>query len=253
MGLKSGEDIYYRTMSSLERHVATVVSITDEDILLRVHPGLPTGISKGQRIVISCKDLDCHTEVIGIEGNILTFKRIWSGKREYFRADDFLPVLATKAMYDPSCRKSKVFLGYNMEITDMEAPDETINPRLWKMLVEINTKLGLILERLQLESEGFTKGENKQVNISESGMRFIMNERVEAGDVLEIKLLLSSSPPLGILTYGNVVRVNNIGDGKYEVALHFSDMDDEVREEISKHILKRQRGIIKKQLQQIER
>jgi hypothetical protein len=179
-------------------------------------------------------------------------ENILSEKREYFRVDDVLPVIAKKVTYDLSCRKSQVFSGYGIEMTEIEVPDETINPSLWKMFVEINNKLGLILERLQMESEGFTKAENKQVNISESGMRFIMNEKVEAGDVLEIKILLSSSPSHGILIYGNVVRVNNIGDGKYEVAIHFSDMDDEIREEIIQHILKRQRGIVKKQMQQVE-
>ncbi|MEW6417003.1 MAG: PilZ domain-containing protein [Nitrospirota bacterium] len=169
-----------------------------------------------------------------------------SGKRGYFRVDDVLPLIAKKVTYDPSCRKSRVFSGYNIEITDTEVPDETINLGLWKMLVEINNKLEMILERLQLESEGFTKAENKQVNISESGIKFIMNEKAETGDVLEIKILLSSSPSLGILTYGNVVRANSIGDGKYEVALHFSDMNDEVREKIIQHILKRQRGIMRK-------
>jgi c-di-GMP-binding flagellar brake protein YcgR len=78
-------------------------------------------------------------------------------------------------------------------------------------------------------------------------VRFAIDEKVEIGDVIEIKMLLPSYPPIGILTYGNVVRVNDAGNGQYEIALHFLDMEDEVRNEIIKYAVKRQRDIIRKQ------
>ncbi|MEW6571381.1 MAG: PilZ domain-containing protein [Nitrospirota bacterium] len=169
-------------------------------------------------------------------------------RRGCFRIDDIFALTARK-VHEQLYKKSKVFSGYSMEMADTEAPDGTIDPVLWKALIDINAKLALILEKLQLKDEGFIKTENRQVNISETGMRFVMNEKVEAGDVIEIKMLLYSRPPLGILTYGNVVRVKDIGSGRYEVALHFSEIDDEVREELIRYILKRQREMIRKHRQ----
>lgn len=176
---------------------------------------------------------------------------MWGEVREYFRVDDVFPVISGKVMEDSPYRKSKVFAGYSMEIPNMDLSDGTINPRLWKILVDINTKLRLILEHLQLDSEGLIKAENIPVNISASGMRFKTKEKVDIGDTIEIKMLLPTSPPVGILTYGNIVRLNDIGNGEYEVAVRFSDMDDEVRDEIIQYTLKRQREILRKHKQQL--
>lgn len=171
--------------------------------------------------------------------------------RGYFRVDDVFPVISRKVTEDSPYRKSKVFPGYSMEISYMDVSDGTINPQLWKMLVDINTKLGLILEHLQLESEGLIKAEDMPVNISASGIRFKMKEKIDIGDVIEIKMLLPTYPPVGILTYGNIVQVKDLGNGEYEVALHFSDMDDEVKDEIIQYALKRQREILRKHKQQL--
>jgi len=172
--------------------------------------------------------------------------------RGYFRVDDVFPVISRKVTEASPYRKSKVFPGYSMEISYMDVSDGTINPQLWKMLVDINTKLGLILEHLQLESEGLIKAEDMPVNISASGIRFKMKEKVDIGDVIEIKMLLPTYPPVGILTYGNIVQVNDLGNGEYEVALYFSDMDDEVKDEIIQYALKRQREILRKNKQQLD-
>lgn len=204
-------------------------------------------------MVLSFADLDYYAEVISMEDNTLRLKRMQGVNREYFRVDDVFPVIAKKVTGTLLNRKSKIFLGYVSGIYEVGAHDETINPQLWKLLVDMNNKLGLILERLYLESEGFLKAEDKQVNISASGIRFAMEENVDAGDIVEVKMLLPTYPPVGILTYGKVVRVENRGNGLHEVALHFSDMDDDVRDEIIQYSIQRQREFIRKQKQQKEK
>lgn len=173
--------------------------------------------------------------------------------REYFRVNDIFPVLSRRVTGDVPGRKSKVFAGYSMEVSDVDISDETINPQLWKILVDINTKLGLVLKKLELESEGLIKAEDIPVNISASGMRFKMKERVALGDIIEIRMLLPTYPPVGILTYGNVVEARDLGNGEYEVASRFSDLDDEVRDEIIQYTLNRQREILRKQKQQLDK
>jgi len=252
MGLKAGDEVYYRLIPEQTRYGGTVLSIDDEDIILQASVGSATDIPEGQYIVITGPEHEYYTKVVGIEGNTIRLKRMWTERRGFFRVDDAFPVIAQKAEKRPPCKKSKVIAGYGSGIYDSDLPDETISPLLWKMLSDINSKLGLILERLHLEGEGLLKAESRQVNVSASGIRFTVKEKVEIGDTLEVKMLLPTCPPVGIITYGNVVRVNDIGNGEYEVALHFSDMDDEVRDEIIQYTLKRQREIIRRQRQQKE-
>jgi len=250
MGLHKGENVYYNIMPETTRYSGIVVSLDDETIVLQtknIHD-----VSPGKYVVILDADSKYYTEILNINDNNLTLKKVWGEKRSYFRVDDSFPLEAKRIKDDAPYKKSKIFRGYDLERPDIDLPDETINPKLWQMLVDINAKLTMILDRLHFESEGFKKSEEKIVNLSASGMRFMMNENVAPGDRLEIKMLLPTGPPIGILTYGNVVRVNETGDEQYEVSLHFSDMDEEVKEEIIRYAINRQREMIRKERQRNE-
>jgi c-di-GMP-binding flagellar brake protein YcgR len=96
------------------------------------------------------------------------------------------------------------------------------------------------------------EGEPKEVNISEGGIRFKTRESVEIGDVLEISILLPMHLPMKLVTYGTVVRVEERDKGEYEIALHFADMDDDVRGGIFRYVFDRQREIIRKERQDKE-
>ena len=249
MKLLEGERIYYQLMPEMERHSATIVSLEGEHVVFKT-TGVQPKIPKGTVLVIPSSDFKYYTEVLKSDGALVTVKHLWSENRSYFRVDDFFPVISRKVGGEAQCGSSKIFSGYGIEIQDEAFPDETVNPRLWKMLIAINSKLHMILERLQLESEGLINVKNKPVNLSASGLRFTMDEKVGIGDLLEIKMLLPKYPPIGILAYGNVVKVHDKEDGTYEVSLHFHNMDDEVRDEIIQYALKRQREIIKKEREQ---
>jgi hypothetical protein len=171
-----------------------------------------------------------------------------SGKeRDSFRVSDILSVKANKVSEDElPFMRSRVLTGFSIEASETGPADETLQPQVWKILVAINKKLDLIMERLHLESEKFMAIEDRQVNLSESGMRFTMDERVEKGDMIEIKMILPEYPPVGILTFGEVVRVNSRGDKTYDIAVHFLDMDidSKVKDAIVKYLLRRQREIL---------
>jgi c-di-GMP-binding flagellar brake protein YcgR len=49
-----------------------------------------------------------------------------------------------------------------------------------------------------------------------------------------------------LLLYGSVVRAEDAGEGETEIALQFTDIDDELRDEIIQYALMRQRDIIRK-------
>jgi hypothetical protein len=186
-----------------------------------------------------------------VDGQTLRLRRIWGEKREYFRVDDVFPVQCSRIAPDQVRRRAQVFSGYGVDLPEeTEMPEQTENPAIWKMLTDINTKLSLILQHLQLEKEGCVNAEHRPVNLSASGIRFIMNEPVSLGDAVEMKLLLPTQPPVGVLTHGEIVRVRDLGNHEYEVGVHFADMDDDVRDEIIQYALKRQRDLIRSLRQQ---
>jgi c-di-GMP-binding flagellar brake protein YcgR len=58
-------------------------------------------------------------------------------------------------------------------------------------------------------------------------------------------MLLPARPPLGVIVYGTVIRADDAGNGETEIALHFNEMSEELRNEIIQYSLMRQREIIR--------
>jgi len=251
MALQPGDHIRYRLLPETTAFGAIIQTIDENVIVLRLDPDAPSHIPVGQDIVIPEPDAetDYYNEVIGRDKTTLRLKRLWTGSRDYFRVNDAFPVLYKKVEGNENGRESRVIPGFGVETNDLEAPDETISPWLRKMLLDINARLGLVLTKLNLESEGLSRSESIPVNISAAGLRFTMDGQVQVGDTIEVKMLLPASPPVGIVTYGSVTRVEKLGVGGFDVSVSFLDMDDEVRDIIIQYALKRQRKFIRRQRQ----
>jgi len=252
MALSSGEKITYCMIPGMQRYGAIVQSIDTATIVLQLQSDPPATLVQGQYVMISdaSEEVDYYSEILGREGTVLRLKRVWTGKRGYFRVDDMFPVLHKKMNAGVVLPESRIYAGYGQEIGDLETTDDTVNPRLWRMLVDINAKLGLILEQLNIEGEGLTKAERIAVNISASGIRFPVDAAVEMGDVMEIKMLLPTNPAVGIVAYGTVVRIENPQASGSVVSLHFIDLTEEVRDAIIQYTLKRQRDIVRRYREQ---
>jgi hypothetical protein len=134
---------------------------------------------------------------------------------------------------------------FDASVPEAEPADTDINPKLWQMLVNIRTMLGMVLERLDLDTAGFLQSEKIRVNMSATGLRFQTRERYAVGDKLEIKMLLPARPPLGVLVYGSIIRVDDMGGGESEIALRFYNISDDLRDDIIQYSLMRQREIIR--------
>lgn len=247
MEIKKGNKITFRLSDALEDYNAEVAGYEDHLITLTFDKAIPLAISKGSSIIITYNDMDFRAEVESFSSGTLTATLLWSDKREYFRVDDFIQILARKVEDHGACMRSRIFSGYKINVPDELTPDESINPVLWKMLVDIHSKLGLILERLNPDSESLLKAEIKPVNISAAGIFFVMDEEVKKGDLVEVKMLLPDVLPIGIATYGRVVRAVDAGCGQYKVALSFEDIEDYIRDEIIQYTLRRQRDILARQ------
>ena len=249
MSLHPGEQICYRLMPEILRYTAVVESDDEHTILLRIGDDMPPQITSGNYIMITEPetDIEHYTEVLSRDDQLIELKRLWTGKRGYFRVDDMFPVLCRNVTRENVQPESKLFSGYGGEIEDMNVPDETVSPRLWKMLADMNAKLGMILERLNLEQEGLAHARSLPVNISASGIRIPLTEHAGIGDTMEIKMLLPVYPPVGVLAHATVLRVEEQGPDTYRTSLQFVDLADEVRDVIIQYTLKRQRELIRRQ------
>ena len=243
MNLTPGEKVSYKSLPQVVNHLGTVISADDGTIVLGVEAGQE--IAAGQHLMISWEAQQCFTEVVEQGEDVLTLRRIWSNSRESFRVDDVISMVVRKVQENEPLNVSRLIPFFDAGVIDAESPEMDVNPKLWQMLVNIHAMLGMVLERLDLETAGFLRSEKKRVNMSANGLRFRTRERYEAGDELEVKMLLPARPPFGILVHGSIIRVDDVGGGEYEIALQFIDLSDDLREEIIQYSLMRQREIIR--------
>ena len=180
-------------------------------------------------------------------------------KRNYFRVEDIISVVANPVHIDKekaeefrkSVVSSKAFSLMDVQGQPASDLEETVaesrdNTKLYGMMTEIKTKLDFIINHMMLDREGLTQSEKKFVNISASGIRFTVEQPVNVNDIMEIKLLLPTYPPVAVFAYGEVKRVKELDKNKYEVALEYLNMSESVRNEIMQYTLSHQREIIRK-------
>ncbi len=180
-------------------------------------------------------------------------------KRGFFRVDDVIsvvvnPFCAENGMDEEflkNLKSSKAFSLMDVSIPLQTGEEEgpagnRENEKLYGMMDEIKTKLDFIINHFMLEKEGLLPAEKKLVNISASGIRFVMNHPAKVNDVMEVKMLLPTCPPVAVFAYGKVMRVRDLGENHHEVALEFLNMADSVRNEIIQYTLAHQRETIRK-------
>lgn len=247
MELKQGENVPFKLMPGMETYQGAILSIDEQTLVLQPREKLPATATAGRYVIIPEVDtgLDYYTEILENNEGLLRLKRLWNGKRDYFRVCDVLPLVVRKVSGERSLRKSRIIAGYGSGPSEPAQQDETVSPQVWRMLVDISAKLDALMEKQYLESAGLTHAENIAVSISASGIKFTLHEPAAVGDIMEIKMSLPLYPPVGVISFGEVVRATPIDQHSCEVALKFINMDDDVRDEIIQYTLKRQREIIR--------
>lgn len=243
--------MFCRLAPGVEQYKAVVLAYEGDDIVIEADAERPVALVKGQQLTVSTGELDYFTEVVSSDAGKIRLKCPSADRREFFRIDDIIAVIINKVQGDIKIKKSKVISEFGLDMSNLrtytvDVPDETISPVLWKMLVDISAKLGLILDRLTLESEGLMKAEETEVNISAAGIRLKVKERYFQGDFLEVKMMLPSSPPMGIVVYGQASTVIELPGDRYDLSIHFIDVEEDVKDEIIQYTLKRQREALRK-------
>jgi hypothetical protein len=174
-------------------------------------------------------------------------KQTEADQRESFRIDDTLAVIICKIEDKEFPLTGEPFRDDLQDLSLVALQKENINPYLWKMLVNLNKKLDHVLERLPVD---LIKTKAQPINLSSTGMKVKVNKNFEPEETVRIKMLLPTLPAKEMVITGKVVRVEASEDGEYEVALHFLDLDEEVRDELFHYTLNRQRKAITAQRQQ---
>jgi hypothetical protein len=180
-------------------------------------------------------------------------------RRRHFRIDDVISVVANPVHIDEeksqefakTVASSKAFSlteNQHVDIVDDESvlPKDPDNKKLFDMMTEVKAKLDFIINQFMLEKEGLNKPEKKFVNISASGIRFTVDYAVKEGEIMDIKLLLPTYPPVAVLAYGEVKRAVPLDDGKYDIALEYLNMSESVKNEIIQYAFAQQRESIRR-------
>jgi len=179
-------------------------------------------------------------------------------KRRYFRVDDIIIVVAHPLNLDvenaeeviKNVSSSKVVplteTDTGEELESLDQAEHMNDKILHRMMTEIRLKLNFIINHLVMEKEGLMSSEKRLVNISASGIRFTIEREAKVGEIMEIKMVLPTYPPVAIFAYGKVVRARKLENNKYEVALEYLNMTESVRNEIIQYTLSHQREMIRK-------
>ncbi|VAX27377.1 hypothetical protein MNBD_NITROSPIRAE02-27 [hydrothermal vent metagenome] len=249
MSIKTGSDVHVRTRDGINCFNARVTEV--DGVNFRLGSDCVVSGLKGQKVLICQGNTETMAIVKDIRGKELFLEvsddLYEDERRSFFRVDDAFPVKIKKV--GKLSVRSPVFLSQPTDKKTAEIGSGSQESGLVPLLQEINSKLDFLLDTLVLKDVGVLNEEARAVNISASGIRFEIDEEFEPGDVLELKMLLPSYPPVAVLSFGEVARVGVLErDGRrvYDTAIGFVEMTDEVRDEIIRYTLRRQREIIRK-------
>jgi hypothetical protein len=163
--------------------------------------------------------------------------------REYARVNAYLPVRIRRV---PEEERLIVRSRIAMESALIEHPDmpQLEDEVLWTCLQILNAKLDSIIRLLSLQSVSHKELGFELLNISAGGMSMTSREAYTPDDVVEVLLMLPTAPCMIFYVYGNVVKCEGASPN-HRVCIEFTEIDNDVREQIAKYVFDRQRKILR--------
>ncbi len=202
-------------------------------------------------------------------------------RRASFRIDTIIPTSIRKVPSGAPLEAKIVPVTLTDSTTwasELMASSEEINTSFALILIEINTKLDILLgetagkeqpagKRLprvslnQLLYQASAKTDQLlarhhierpedairvgEVSLSANGIKLNTISNVSVGDVVEVRMLLNTGQPVWVLVGGSVVRVTVEPEGDRVVAINFLPMADPVRNTITTYALKKQKEVLR--------
>ena len=183
-------------------------------------------------------------------------------KRDYARIEDFLCMeyevwkggeASVVARFRRSApRKPPIQLTPPARFTQKDDRNvlEELEKEILKVIVGMDQKLDAVIKFLSGENRRALMGySNQWVNLSGSGMRFLVNEPVAEGDYLSILLHLPDGGGVPVRLLGLVTRTQPPRDhaarGGIEVGVRYRYIEEDDRDRIVRYIFSRQREAIR--------
>jgi len=171
--------------------------------------------------------------------------------RNYTRVDDILSVNHKKILHDeynqfsnaPSMIFENIF-GESFNIPELE--DVSLK-MLYDLMYRVSLKMDRILSTLESKRLGkYESTDDKLVNISGAGMRFVTDPIYAIGDLIALHFMLplANQPIINVL--GEVVKITESEqENKCNTSVKFSDLSEDDREVIIKYVFQRQRELLR--------
>ncbi|GAB4233279.1 MAG: hypothetical protein OHK0028_08980 [Deltaproteobacteria bacterium] len=183
-------------------------------------------------------------------------------KREYARIEDFLCMefevwkgeesAVVERFRRSAPRKPPIQLTPPARFTQQDDRNvlEELEKEILKVIVGMDQKLDAVIKFLSGENRKALMGfANQWVNLSGSGMRFIVNEPVAEGDHLAVLLHLPDGGGVPVRLLGVVTRTQppraHAPRGGIEVGIRYRHIEEEDRDRIVRYIFSRQREAIR--------
>jgi len=183
-------------------------------------------------------------------------------KRRGYRVDDVMPMLDTplsteefhekKTQIGTRARQSgmmgnmtggELSLGFGFE--------DHLGNDIGKALQMIDQKLNYLISTQMLNDANRLHLQEQSVNLSITGMNFLSENHYREGDGVEITLMLPSFPPLLMELLAEVKRIKPGKKGQH-IGVDFVFRSEDEERNISHHVLKRQREMIRLAAQKAE-
>jgi len=164
--------------------------------------------------------------------------------REYARVNAFLPVRIRPVLEEErQGLRSRIVIESAM--TEHPEMPEIENEALSACLHILNSKLDSIIRLLAFPSNSNRELDSARVNISAGGLSISSSRLYALDDLVETRMILPTAPSMIFYIYGKVVKCDAAGE-KFELCIEFTDIDDDIREEIEKYVFHKQREILRK-------
>jgi hypothetical protein len=129
---------------------------------------------------------------------------------------------------------------FKTQIDEMPVKTSSIrNDQIDHSLQLLNIKLDYIINMMLNDSVSATE-DDRVVEISASGLKFLTAEKIDPGIFLKMDLLIPGSPHFQVELIAEVLRVENMAND-YLIAANIIWIDDEAREFIVKMSFEKQR------------
>jgi len=113
---------------------------------------------------------------------------------------------------------------------------DTSKLSLSQLLLQVNLKLDYLLNARHLSRQE-ERVILDMVSLSASGIKVKSYEPLLAGDLVEVRILLTINKPFWLVAGGSVVRTFPLSKGLSEVSIRFHNLSEMVSDEISRYAL----------------